>query len=118
MPSLGFYAKSKNDYTHHILRKSRSLRTQFLCDAHKTLSQGDFGAPLICDIDGSAIFIGINSDGAMNECGQAGKPAINLNVIETTDWMNYIIKEYAPPKTCFKPRIHKPNIDRSHSIFE
>ena len=47
----------------------------------------------------------------MSECGQAGKPAIQLNVIETTDWIDHIIKEYAPPKMCFKPGIYEPDSD-------
>ena len=69
--------------------------------ADKETCQGDFGAPLICDIDGTATFIGINSDGDLNECGQAGKPAIHLNVMKITDWLEHIIEQYSPPKTCF-----------------
>ena len=69
--------------------------------AGKETCQGDFGAPLICDIDGTATFIGINSDGDLNECGQAGKPAIHLMVIEISHWMDHVIIKYAPPQTCF-----------------
>ena len=47
----------------------------------------------------------------MSECGQAGKPTIQLNVIETTDWIDHIINEYAPPKMCFKPGIYEPDSD-------
>ena len=68
----------------------------------KETCQGDFGAPLICDIDGTATFIGINSDGDMTECGLAGKPAIHLNVLSITDWIKQIIDNNSPPKTCFK----------------
>ena len=46
----------------------------------KETCQGDFGAPLVCDIDGTATLIGINSDGDSNECGLDGKPAIHVNV--------------------------------------
>ena len=48
------------------------------------------------------LFIGMHTDGDMSECGQEGKPGIHLNVLEVTDWMEHIIKEHAPPKTCFK----------------
>ena len=68
----------------------------------KETCQGDFGAPLICDIDGTATFIGINSDGDMTECGLIGKPAIHLNVLSITDWIKQIIDNNSPPKTCFK----------------
>ena len=68
----------------------------------KGTCQGDFGAPLICDIDGTATFIGINSAGDLTECGMAGKPAIHLSVEEATDWMKYIINQYSPPKMCFE----------------
>ena len=68
----------------------------------KETCQGDFGAPLICDIDGTATFIGINSDGDMTECGLAGKPAIHLNVNELTTWIQHIINQHSPPKTCFE----------------
>ena len=78
----------------------------------KGTCQGDFGAPLICDIDGTATFIGIHSDGDMTECGQAGKPAIHLNVIEIIDWMEHTIEEHAPPRTCFK-LITDPSVEDS-----
>ena len=68
----------------------------------KGTCQGDFGAPLICDIDGTATFIGINSDGDLTECGLAGKPAIHINVMEITDWTEHIIEKYSPPKICFQ----------------
>jgi len=70
--------------------------------AGKETCQGDFGAPLICDIDGTATFIGINSDGDLNECGQAGKPAIHLSIREITDWMEHIFNQHSPPKMCFE----------------
>ena len=68
----------------------------------KETCQGDFGAPLICDIDGTATFIGINSDGDMTECGLTGKPAIHLNVNELTTWIQHIIDQHSPPKSCFE----------------
>ena len=43
----------------------------------------------------------MHTDGDMAECGQEGKPGIHINVLEVTDWMEHIIKEHAPPKTCF-----------------
>ena len=64
--------------------------------------QGDFGSPLVCDIDGIATLIGINSDGDLSECGLAGKPAINVDVNQLSDWLTKIIDEHSPPKTCFK----------------
>ena len=88
----------------------------------KGTCQGDFGAPLICDIDGIAtfmgrvqikyfftlatiiqtIYLGIYTDGDTAECGQAGKPPIHLSVIKITDWIEHIIEDHAPPRTCFK----------------
>ena len=68
----------------------------------KGTCQGDFGAPLICDIDGTATFVGINSNGDLNECGLPGKPAIHLSVNEITDWIQHIINQHSPPKTCFE----------------
>ena len=68
----------------------------------KETCQGDFGAPLICDIDGTATFIGINSDGDMTECGLTGKPAIHLNVNELTTWIQHIINQHSPPRMCFE----------------
>ena len=68
----------------------------------KETCQGNFGAPLICDIDGTATFIGINSDGDLSECGLAGKPAIHLSIKEVTDWMEHIMNQHSPPKMCFE----------------
>ena len=64
--------------------------------------QGDFGSPLVCDIDGIATLIGINSDGDLSECGLPGKPAIHVGTIGLSDWMTEIIDEHSPPKMCFK----------------
>ena len=58
------------------------------------------------------IFLGIHTDGDMTECGQTGKPAIHLNVIEITDWMAHTIEEYEPPRTCFK-LITDPSVEDS-----
>ena len=68
----------------------------------KGTCQGDFGSPLVCDIDGIATLIGINSNGDLHECGQAGKPAIHVDTMQLSDWLNQIIDDYSPPKTCFK----------------
>ena len=57
---------------------------------------------MICDIDGTATFVGINSDGDLTQCGLAGKPAIHLSVNELTDWIQHIINQNSPPKTCFE----------------
>ena len=68
----------------------------------KGTCQGDFGSPLVCDIDGIAALIGINSDGDLSECGLPGKPAIHVGTIGLSDWMTEIIDEHSPPKMCFK----------------
>jgi len=68
----------------------------------KGTCQGDFGAPLICDIDGTATFVGINSDGDLTECGLDGKPAIHLSVNEIADWIQHTINQHSPPKMCFE----------------
>ena len=43
----------------------------------------------------------MHTDGDISACGQEGKPGIHLNVLEVTDWMEHILKEHSPPKTCF-----------------
>ena len=68
----------------------------------KETCHGDYGAPLICDIDGTAILIGVNSLGDLTECGLDGKPAIHLNVRSITYWIDHVIKKYGPPKICFE----------------
>ena len=68
----------------------------------KGTCQGDFGAPLVCDIDGTAIFVGINSDGDLEDCGSDGKPAIHLNVKDILPWISQTIQQNTPPKTCFE----------------
>ena len=68
----------------------------------KGTCQGDFGSPLICDIEGTATLIGINSDGDLTDCGLAGKPGIHLGVGLVIDWFKYISDEHSPPRTCFK----------------
>ena len=69
----------------------------------KETCQGDFGAPLICDIDGIATLIGINSDGDFTECGLPGKPAIHVGLSDlTSHWLAHIMDVHSPPKTCFK----------------
>ena len=68
----------------------------------KETCQGDFGSPLVCDIDGIGTLIGINSDGDLTECGLAGKPGIHVGVLQLTDWLRHIIDERSPPTTCFK----------------
>ena len=78
----------------------------------KETCQGDFGSPLICDIDGIATFIGINSDGDLNECGLPGKPAIHVGVLELNDWLTQIIDDHSPPKMCFK-LVADPSIEGS-----
>ena len=78
----------------------------------KETCQGDFGSPLICDIDGIATFIGINSNGDLTECGLPGKPAIHVAVLEFNDWLTHIINEHSPPKTCFK-LVADPSIEGS-----
>ena len=78
----------------------------------KETCQGDFGAPLICDIAGTATLIGINSDGDLTECGLPGKPAIHVNVAEFYDWLMHIINDHSPPKMCFK-FVSDPSIQNS-----
>ena len=68
----------------------------------KGTCQGDFGSPLVCDIEGIATLVGINSDGDLAECGLAGKPAIHVDVHGLSDWLTEIIAENSPPKMCFK----------------
>ena len=68
----------------------------------KGTCQGDFGAPLICDIDGRAIIIGIYSEGSLEQCGLDGRPAVHLNLKDVLSWISHTTEQNAPPKTCFK----------------
>ena len=119
LQSVGINLMSRDYCVDHSFWETEQLKDGYMCAglppndstpmtgwkhvtaAGKETCQGDFGAPLICDIDGTAIIIGINSDGDLNECGQAGKPAIHLNIMEIINWIEHIIDEYSPPKTCF-----------------
>ena len=119
LESIGINLMSKDYCVDHSFWETEQIKDGYMCAGSppndsspmtgwkhvtaggKGTCQGDFGAPLICDIDGVATYIGINSDGDLNECGQAGKPAIHLNVMEIINWIEHIIEQYAPPKTCF-----------------
>ena len=52
--------------------------------------QGDFGAPLICDIGSTRTIIGITFHEDMTEFGLPGKPAVHLNVVSLTDWIHHV----------------------------
>ena len=68
----------------------------------KEACHGDYGAPLICDIDGTATLVGVHSIGDLNECGLDGRPAIHTEVQQVKHWMNYTMKHNGPPKKCFE----------------
>ena len=68
----------------------------------KETCHGDYGAPLICDIDGTATLIGVHSIGDLTECGLDGRPAIHTEVQEVKHWMDYIIDAHGPPTKCFE----------------
>ena len=62
---------------------------------------GDYGAPLICDIDGTATLMGVYSKGDLTECGLPGKPSINAKIDQNVqEWMDHIIDQ--PPAECFE----------------
>ena len=62
---------------------------------------GDYGAPLICDIDGTATLIGVHSKGDLTECGLPGKPGINTFIDENVqEWIGHIIVQ--PRTECFE----------------
>ena len=46
----------------------------------KEACHGDYGAPLICDINGKATLVGVHSFGDLTECGLDGRPAIHTEV--------------------------------------
>ena len=68
----------------------------------KEACHGDYGAPLVCNIDGEATLIGVNSLGDLKECGLDGKPAIHVNVKFITHWINHVIDKFGPPKLHFE----------------
>ena len=67
----------------------------------KEACHGDYGAPLICDIDGTATLVGVHSIGDLTECGLDGRPAIHTEVQQVKHWIDYTIKEHGPPSKCF-----------------
>ena len=67
----------------------------------KEACHGDYGAPLICDIDGKATLVGVHSIGDLTECGLDGRPAIHTEVQQVKHWMDYTMKEHGPPSKCF-----------------
>ena len=67
----------------------------------KEACHGDYGAPLICDIDGTATLVGVHSIGDLTECGLDGRPAIHTEVQQVKHWIDYTIEEHGPPSKCF-----------------
>ena len=63
-----------NDYGYHVVAGG------------KETCGGDFGAPLLCDIDGFNTLVGVNSRG-YTECGIEGYPAIHLGLNSIHDWL-------------------------------
>ena len=63
-----------NDYGYHVVAGG------------KETCGGDFGAPLLCDIDDINTLVGINSRG-YTECGTEGYPAIHTGLNSVHDWL-------------------------------
>ena len=57
----------------------------------KETCSGDYGSPLLCDINGDITLIGVNSRG-YDECGAEGYPAIHVSLNSISDWIDEIIK--------------------------
>ena len=68
----------------------------------KETCHGDYGAPLICDIDGTATLVGVHSIGDLTECGLDGRPAIHTQVQEVKPWIDFVINKHGPPAKCFE----------------
>ena len=56
----------------------------------KETCAGDFGSPLLCDIDGNISLVGINSRG-YEKCGAEGYPAIHLSLNSIQSWIDDVI---------------------------
>ena len=68
----------------------------------KETCHGDYGAPLICDIDGTATLVGVHSIGDLTQCGLDGRPAIHTQVQEVKHWIDFVINKHGPPAKCFE----------------
>ena len=68
-----------NGYGYHVVSGSKGTCT------------GDFGAPLLCDIDGVNTLVGINSRG-YEKCGAEGYPAIHVSINSIQTWIDTVIK--------------------------
>ena len=56
----------------------------------KETCAGDNGSPLLCDINGDIILVGVNSRG-YDECGAEGYPAIHLSMNSIYSWVDDVI---------------------------
>ena len=56
----------------------------------KETCAGDNGSPLLCDINGDIILVGVNSRG-YDECGAEGYPAIHLSMNSINNWIDEVI---------------------------
>ena len=57
----------------------------------KGTCSGDYGSPLLCDINGINTLVGINSR-SYDECGAQGYPAIHVSMNSIQTWIDDVIK--------------------------
>ena len=69
-----------NGYGYHVVAGGKGTCT------------GDFGAPLLCDIDGVNTLVGINSRG-YDKCGEQGYPSIHVSINSIETWIDTVIKD-------------------------
>ena len=68
----------------HNSKQGKNKKDNHVTAPGKDACQGDSGGPLICDIDGSAVLVGVVSYG--DGCGEEGKPGIYANVHYFKEW--------------------------------
>ena len=56
----------------------------------KETCSGDYGAPLLCDMEGVNTLVGINSRG-YDKCGAEGYPAIHVSMNSIQTWVDDVI---------------------------
>ena len=72
------------DDNQNTVRKN-TIKEYFVTRGGPDACDGDSGGPLICDIEGSAVLVGITSWG--NHCGRPGLPGVYVNVKAYLKWI-------------------------------
>ena len=81
----GLPPDDKQDTVQKIDGQNENVKEYFVTRGGKDSCDGDSGGPLICDIEGSAVLVGVTSWGGL--CGYSGHPGVYANVHFFADWI-------------------------------